>query len=991
MSDWHWKTWFPVVVVAFGMGVFMAEGVERDASVPPIPEPVFDSGLVSVERAGHAVEVDVALAGAREIFLVVSDAGDGIACDLADWAEPRFVGGGEEVLLTDLPMVEAHTGYGEILVGRNAEGSPLVIDGNPVEFGVGAHALSIICYAVPEGMERFRARAGLDTQGTEEGCGSTVRFRVFTRKPFHLYEEVYAKATPKPFYRSRTAEELTMPPGFEGEAIYRVAPDQGSWVSMTCDERGRLIVSGQFGGLYRLELESDGKVSGVESLNLELRGAQGLLYYEQSLYVVVNGGKQSGLYRAEDRDGDDRFETVTRLRRFEGEGEHGPHAVVAGPRDGRLYVVAGNATRLPHPEASTLPRRWQPEEVLPHIGQTDGYWSETSPGGWICRTDPESGEFEVVAVGLRNPYDIAFDAEGELFTFDADMEWDMGLPWYRPTRINHVISGSEFGWRTGSAKWPDWYLDSVGSVYDVGASSPTGMVFGYDSRFPEPYRQALFLGDWSFGKIYALHLRPQGSTFTGELETFVSGAPLPATDLVIRPQDGALYFLVGGRNTSSALYRVEYTGGGESAKAEYSASERGEGAQWREIRHRLEAFHHEGEHPEAVETAWPYLAHPDRYIRYAARVAIEHQPTSTWESRIWEENRPRAVIASAAALARCGAERWQPRLIRKLTELEWTALDGDERLDLLRAFALTFTRLGDPGPDSRNRILEYLNSKFPSSNPELDRELGQLLIALRAPGIVARALEAVDSAATQEEQIFYICCLRTLPRRDWNLDRLRNYFEWFNRILERGGGVSFGDYLELIKSEVVERLTDADRAVLAPILEAHTAPDPYAGLYGRRLIREWSVDEILAAAQNGLENGDLERGREVFSAALCLKCHRFRGRGGMTGPDLTGVGRRYDLRMLVESVLEPSRVISDQYNTVDIVTRNGEVHTGRIGDINEEVLFLMVDLINPAALETIPHEKIESIKPSPVSMMPAGLLNFFTQEEILDLLAFLSR
>ena len=55
---------------------------------------------------------------------------------------------------------------------------------------------------------------------------------------------------------------------------------------------------------------------------------------------------------------------------------------------------------------------------------------------------------------MRNPFDIAFNHDGELFTYDADMEWDIGEPWYRPTRVNHIISGAEFGFRNGSAKWP---------------------------------------------------------------------------------------------------------------------------------------------------------------------------------------------------------------------------------------------------------------------------------------------------------------------------------------------------------------------------------------------------------------------------------------------------------------------------------------------------------------------------------------------------------
>ena len=184
-----------------------------------------------------------------------------------------------------------------------------------------------------------------------------------------------------------------------------------------------------------------------------------------------------------------------------------------------------------------------------------------APQGWIARTDPDGKEWELIAAGIRNPFDIAFNRDGELFTYDADMEWDIGEPWYRPTRVNHVISGAEFGFRNGSGKWPAYYIDSFGAVVDIGPGSPTGITFGYGAKFPEKYRDALFISDWSFGKLRAVHLRPEGASYTAEVEEFISGQPLPVTDVVINPKDGAMYLAVGGRGAQSALYRVTYTGG----------------------------------------------------------------------------------------------------------------------------------------------------------------------------------------------------------------------------------------------------------------------------------------------------------------------------------------------------------------------------------------------------------------------------------------------
>jgi hypothetical protein len=239
---------------------------------------------------------------------------------------------------------------------------------------------------------------------------------------------------------------LKVPAGFEVELLYRVPSNQGSWVCLTPDPRGRLITSDQSGQLYRVTVpESADQAVNVSPIEAQVGSAQGLLWAFDSLYVVANRPKNargSGLYRLHDRNHDDRFEETTLLRRFDGDGEHGPHAIVRGPDGESLYLVAGNATFLPNPERSLVPRHWGEDMLLPALGQTDGVWRTNRPGGWIARLDPDGKAFELVAVGLRNPYDLAFNADGELFTFDADMEWDLGTPWYRPTRINHVTSAS---------------------------------------------------------------------------------------------------------------------------------------------------------------------------------------------------------------------------------------------------------------------------------------------------------------------------------------------------------------------------------------------------------------------------------------------------------------------------------------------------------------------------------------------------------------------
>ncbi|MGE3778654.1 MAG: heme-binding protein, partial [Pirellulaceae bacterium] len=281
---------------------------------------------------------------------------------------------------------------------------------------------------------------------------------------------------PKPV--ATLPERFALAPGFRVELLYSVpGTEQGSWVSLAVDPRGRLIVSDQAGALYRVEVGPTPAHTKVERLRVGIGQAHGLLYAFDSLYVTVNGNaaQGSGLYRVRDTDGDDQFDSVQLLRRIEGGGEHGPHAVVLGPDGQSLYVAGGNHTKLPQPERSLVPRNWQEDQLLPRMWDAGGHAvGILAPGGWICRTDPEGREWELVSSGYRNEYDIAFNPSGDLFTYDSDMEWDIGSPWYRPTRVCHATSGSEFGWRSGSGKWPEYYADSLPAAVDIGPGSPTG-------------------------------------------------------------------------------------------------------------------------------------------------------------------------------------------------------------------------------------------------------------------------------------------------------------------------------------------------------------------------------------------------------------------------------------------------------------------------------------------------------------------------------------
>ncbi len=355
---------------------------------------------------------------------------------------------------------------------------------------------------------------------------------------------------------------FTLLPGFKAELVRSALPEEGSWIALAFDPQGRLTLAREKKGLLRLSLDSAG-VSKVEVINDTLLECRGLLYAHGALYANANNSKT--LVRLRDTQGTGQFDETTELLKTEGGVGHGRNHLKLGP-DGWLWIAHGNNVHLPKNLSANSPlRNFAHDRLIPcpwDAGMFDG--DVLLPAGHILRMKPDGSEVQLWAGGLRNPLDIAFNEHGDLFTFDADMEWDVGCPWYMPNRVLHVVPGADYGWRRGTGRWPAWYPDTLPSVVDIGLASPTGVIFGHGAKFPAKYQKALFLCDWAYGRILAVHLTPQGASYTGTSELFVGGRPMNVTDACIGP-DGAMWFTTGGRGTQSGLYRVTATGEGQAA------------------------------------------------------------------------------------------------------------------------------------------------------------------------------------------------------------------------------------------------------------------------------------------------------------------------------------------------------------------------------------------------------------------------------------------
>jgi putative heme-binding domain-containing protein len=792
------------------------------------------------------------------------------------------------------------------------------------------------------------------------------------------------------------ADQISVPAGFKVELLRSATAREGSWVAMTIDPKGRLYLSPQGkapdGGIMRVTLGSGAQIEKTEWLKPDVGAAMGMLWAFDSLYVSGQGPDGQAIYRLRDTDGDDRLDAATLFKKVPGGGgEHGAHALVAGP-DGKLYIAHGNSTPLVEGLAPDSPfRHWAEDDLLPRVMDPVATFFDKlkAPYGYILRADPDGQKWELFAAGFRNQYDIDFNADGELFTYDSDMEWDAGLPWYRPTRVLHITSGAEFGFREGSAKWPDHYPDSLPAAVDIGLGSPTGVKFGTRSNFPQKYQRALFVMDWTFGRILAVHLAPRGASYDGTFEEFAKGKGLPVTDLEFGP-DGAMYFITGGRGTQAGLYRVSYVGSSDKPIAAPGADGKtveSRTEQARALRRQLESFH--GTVPAAGATAvLPHLHHEDRHIRFAARVALEALPAEQWRDLALEMKDARAGLTALLALARCGTRADQEPLLRALARWPLDSLDEPLQLAKLRVIQVTFARHGRPSDEMVKLAVEKLGRQYPAKSFVLNRELSQLLVWLGAPDAVEKTLSLMETSAKQEEQIWFATCLRAATA-GWTPTLRERYFAWFNKARGYKGGNSFAKFIERIKEQALAKVPDPERAGLAAVLSAPPASaQPAAVGPQRNFVQAWTVADLAPALEEASRGRDFARGKEIFSSTLCLKCHRFGNEGGSVGPDLSAVGSRFNRRDLLEAIIEPSKALSEQYASFIITTRKGDTVMGQIVEENNDRTTVVTDAIAGTS-QDIPRTHIQSKQPAPVSLMPPGLLNVLKKEEVLDLLAYI--
>ena len=365
------------------------------------------------------------------------------------------------------------------------------------------------------------------------------------------------------------------------------------------------------------------------------------------------------------------------------------------------------------------------------------------------------------------------------------------------------------------------------------------------------------------------------------------------------------------------------------------------------MRQELERFHRERSET-GLNLALRHIDDPDRHLAFAARVALENQAPEKWTYNILERSSPNGLLA----LARVGDAPVDAAIVDALGSLTGTKqgqVDDSTLLTLLRALQLSYIRQGEPDTKTRQLAISTLLPLYPSDTMELNHELGELLVYLKTPGVIEPTLKLMEASTDTRDWSHYLTLLRFVDE-GWSTDLRRRYFLCLRNFETFPGGRDYVRTAQDLRGAAVAILGEEEKEALADLLDP-VAPEslaPPITIDPVVFVKDWTIDDFTGDLRTPLEKRPTENGSRIYHEIACAACHRFGADPSTThailGPDLSGIGSRFDARAILESIISPSLVISDAYR-------------------------------NPSG----PN----------ISLMPPGLINGLEKEEVLDLVAYL--
>ncbi|MEZ6132113.1 MAG: NPCBM/NEW2 domain-containing protein [Planctomycetaceae bacterium] len=510
------------------------------------PKPIAVSPVLNTSTPGFQNRIEADIANARNLYLVVNDAGDGFACDWADWVEPKLVGAKGELKLTSLKWKSADSQWGRVAVGKNVEGGPLRVNGRMISDGIGTHANSVIHYELPDGYSKFTATVALDNGGTDQG-GTSVQFAVYTQPPGNVGGSSSISRDPED-----AVAALDVADGLE-VSLFAAEPMLLSPSNIDVDHLGRVWVCEVVNYRRFANKDNPDREEGDRILVLEDSTGDGRLDKSTTFYqgrdidsahgvcvlgnrVIVSAGEN--VFNFYDDDGDLKSDRKDVL--FTGiqgtQHDHGIHSFTFGP-DGRLYFNFGNSGKeLQRPDGTY---------VTDVAGNEIRDWRKPYQEGMAFRCELDGSKVDTLGWNFRNNWELCVDSFGTVWQSDNDDDGNRGV------RINYVMEHGNYGykdeftgagWRDPRTGWEDeipqrhWHLNDPGVVPNLlqtGAGSPTGILCYEGHLLPERFHNQLIHCDAGPNVVRSYAVTDDGAGYKAEINNILVGT----RDQWFRPSD----------------------------------------------------------------------------------------------------------------------------------------------------------------------------------------------------------------------------------------------------------------------------------------------------------------------------------------------------------------------------------------------------------------------------------------------------------------------
>lgn len=520
------------------------------------PEPLFKSPVITTETPNHSVDIDVSLEGAKELFLVVTDGGNGFTADWADWAEPRLIlTDGNEKKLTEIEWKSAQSGWGGVRVNANAQGQELRSAGKTIEYGIGTHANSVIAFNLPAGVKRFKARGALDEGGTKQGSSTSVTFAVYTENPGPIAASDNNTAAHEP---EAATGQLDVHPECVVQ-LFASEPMMLSPASIDIDHRGRVWVCEVVN--YRKhngERAEGDRILILEDTDGDAKADKSTVFHQgrdvdSAHGICVLGNKAliscgDDVFWLIDDDGDDKADRKELLFTKIGgaQHDHGIHAFHFGP-DGRLYFNFGNAGKQLCDKNGNL-------ITDIHGVKCTNQNNRPYQQGMVFRCELDGSNVEVLAWNFRNNWEVAVDSFGTMWQSDNDDDGNKAV------RINYVMEFGNYGysdemtgegWQIPRIGWESeipqrhWHQNDPGVVPNMlmtGAGSPTGMQVYEGDLLPSIFHGQPIHCDAGPNVVRGYITQPDGAGYKAEIVNLLEGSKnrwFRPSDVAVAP-DGSL-------------------------------------------------------------------------------------------------------------------------------------------------------------------------------------------------------------------------------------------------------------------------------------------------------------------------------------------------------------------------------------------------------------------------------------------------------------------